>query len=384
MNIDVNEYLAELIFVRRWIHQHAEGSFQEEQTSEYIHQYLSSLGIDSVRTGKTGVVASIDTGRRGKTIAFRAELDAICLKEESSVEFTSLNEAFMHACGHDSHMAISMAAAKYIKEHLEQFQGKIKFIFQPAEELPPGGAIDLIRDGVLEDVDEIYALHCDPTQRTGTILMVEDVLMAAVDRFEIEVLGRGGHAASPHRTSDAVVMACEIVMSLQTIVSRNIAPTESAVVSVGSIKGGESFNAIAGRVSMKGTVRTFTPESRALIEKRIRETAEYITKIHGGSCRIQYLHGYPPVVNHRKAVEKIRRVAEELLGPENCIQRKYPDMGGDDFAYYLENITGAMFYYGTNPTGEEIPPLHSPHFCLDEAAMTTGLKMLIGLAQMQE
>lgn len=384
MKIDVNDYLEELVTVRRWIHQHAEGSFHENQTAEYVYNYLASLNIDPMRVGETGVVATIDTGRSGKTIAFRAELDALSLQEESGVEFTSLNKNFMHACGHDSHMAISLIAAKYIKEHLDQFRGKVKFIFQPAEELPPGGAIDLVKAGVVDDVDEIYALHCDPSQRTGTILVVEHVLMAAVDRFQIDILGRAGHAAAPQRTADAIVMACDVVMNLQTIVSRSISPTEAAVVSIGSIKGGDSFNAIAGQVSMKGTVRTLTPQSRTFIEERIKKTVHNIVEIYGGTCKIDYLHGYPPVVNNFDAIRKVEQVVSDVLGPDKCIIRPYPDMGGDDFAYYLEKVKGAMFYYGTNPTGGDVFPLHSPHFVLDESAMINGVKMLIGLCQTQE
>ena len=292
----------------------------------------------------------------------------------------------MHACGHDSHTAILMIAARYVKEHISQFKGKVVMIFQPAEELPPGGAIDIINGHFLDDlgIDEIYALHCDPTVPLGKILIVKGVLMAAVDNFEIEVIGKGGHAASPQKTIDAIAMAAHIVTQINTIRSRNTKPTEPALISIGSICGGNNFNVVAERVTIGGTVRTFSEDTRTFIEDRIKSIVAHTTGMYGGTFKINYLKGYPTVKNDMEAIEKVERVAVGLLGRENCLERKEPDMGGDDFAYYLQRIKGAMFYYGTNPTGEAVPPLHNCRFDLDEKAMLTGVEMLLGLIKEQE
>ncbi len=208
--------------------------------------------------------------------------------------------------------------------------------------------------------------------------------MAAVDNFEIEVIGKGGHAASPQKTIDAIAMAAHIVTQINTIRSRNTKPTEPALISIGSICGGNNFNVVAERVTIGGTVRTFSEDTRTFIEDRIKSIVAHTTGMFGGTFKINYLKGYPTVKNDLEAIEKVERVAVGLLGRENCLERKEPDMGGDDFAYYLQGIKGAMFYYGTNPTGEAIPPLHNCRFDLDEKAMLTGVEMLLGLVKEQD
>lgn len=385
---DLNGYYDELVSLRRHIHKNPEPSFHETETTNYICRYLDKFNIDYKRLPNTGLIARIDTGVPGKCVAFRADIDALKIEEDCSDGRTygSVNKGVMHACGHDSHTAILMIAARYVKEHISQFKGKIVMIFQPAEELPPGGAIDILNGHFLDDlgIDEIYALHCDPTVPLGKILIVKGVLMAAVDNFEIEVIGKGGHAASPQKTIDAIAMAAHIVTQINTIRSRNTKPTEPALISIGSICGGNNFNVVAERVTIGGTVRTFSEDTRTFIEDRIKSIVAHTTGMYGGTFKINYLKGYPTVKNDMEAIEKVERVAAGLLGRENCLERKEPDMGGDDFAYYLQRIKGAMFYYGTNPTGEAVPPLHNCRFDLDEKAMLTGVEMLLGLIKEQE
>lgn len=385
---EANDYYDQLVLLRRHIHKHAEPSFCETETTNYICDYMDGLKIDYERLPGTGLIAWIDTGAPGKCIAFRADIDALRIEEDCSDNrpYGSCNKGVMHACGHDSHTAILMIAARYVKEHISDFTGKMVMIFQPAEELPPGGAVDIVKGHFLDDmkIDEIYALHCDPTVPSGKILIVKGVLMAAVDNFEIEVIGKGGHAASPQKTIDAIAMAAHIVNEINTIRSRNIKPTEPALISIGSICGGNNFNVVAETVTIRGTVRTFSEETRSYIENRIKSITEHTTAMYGGTFKINYLKGYPTVKNDLDAIEKVERVAIELLGRENCCERKEPDMGGDDFAYYLQQIKGAMFYYGTNPTRKVIPPLHNSRFDLDEKAMMTGVEMLLGLMKEQD
>ena len=380
---DIQDYYEELVALRRHIHRHAELSFCEVETTKYICAYMDKLGIEYKRLPETGLIAWIDTKKPGRCIAFRADIDALRVEEDCSDGRTygSENKGVMHACGHDTHTAILMIAARYVKEHLADFSGKMVMIFQPAEELPPGGAVRIVEGHHLDGlgIDEIYALHCDPTVDLGKILIVKGVLMAAVDNFEIEVIGKGGHAASPQKTIDAIAIAVQIISQINAIRSRNTKPTEPALISVGYIAGGNNFNVVADKVTLGGTVRTFSAQTRTFIEERIKSLAEHTAAASGGTVKINYIKGYPMVENDLDAIAKVEAVASAVLGSENCGERREPDMGGDDFAYYLQKIKGAMFYYGINTGDPAIAPLHNRRFDLDERAMLTGVKMLLGL-----
>ena len=373
----LEDYYDEMVEIRRYLHQHPELSFQEVNTAHYIKAYYENLGIEvNGHVGGNGVVAKVYGSKPGKTVALRADFDALPIQEENEVPYKSLTPGVMHACGHDGHTASLLVLAKALHELKDELEGTYVMIHQHAEEYAPGGAIGMIKDGCLEGVDVIFGTHLWATEPVGTIQYRKGPIMAAADRFEITIQGRGGHGAQPHNTKDAVVIASQLVLNLQQIVSRRINPIDSAVISIGSFMADNAFNVIADKARLIGTVRTFNKDVRTFIE-------EEMEKVIKGTCitadcdyTYTYERGYPTVVNHDKETEFLVECAESITAIDT-IEQSDLQMGGEDFAYYLEHVKGTFFFTGAKPEGVTVAyPHHHPKFDINEKALLIAAKTL--------
>ena len=370
----------EIYAIRRHFHRYPELSFKEFNTAETISEHLDKLGIAHKKgVGKTGIVGEINFGP-GPTIALRADMDALPIQEENNLDYKSLNDGVMHECGHDGHMAILLGAANALSKNSRLKKGTVRFIFQPAEE-GLGGAKYMIEDGCLDKVDEIYGLHLWNYQLYGEVGIKDGPVMASADLFDIEVSGKGGHGATPQGTVDAIVVSCNLVTMLQTIVSRNTNPLESTVLSIGKIKGGHNFNIISYKVHMSGTTRAYTEENRKMIKQRMKEVIEGVSKSFGADIKLNYKDGYPPTVNHSTQVEKVLEAASSVVA--SGAKNPYLSMGGEDFSYYLQNKPGCFFFVGSAPNENEIlsTPHHCSHFNIDERALLIGASVYVNLIE---
>ena len=371
----------EIIDSRRYFHKYPELSFEEYNTAKVIKKKLLDIGI-SVKSGiaKTGLVGIIKGKKAGKTIALRADMDALPIQETSKITYKSTNKGVMHACGHDGHMATLIGAAKAIYSQRDKINGTVKLIFQPAEE-GFAGAKHMINEGVLDDVDEIYGMHLWNYQKIGEIGVKEGPIMAAADMFEIIITGKGGHGATPHGTVDAIVVSSHLINALQTIVSRNTNPLESTVVTVGTVNGGYNFNIIADKVVLKGTTRAYTLKNRTLIKSRIKTIIKGIEKIFGAKIVLNYKDGYPPTINNKKCSEHVMQAASTIVKGESF--SPYLSMGGEDFSYYLEKIPGCFFFVGSCPKNQKIlsTPHHCSHFNIDENALLIGASTFVKIIE---
>lgn len=370
-------YYDEMVSIRRYMHQHPELSFQEYNTANYIKDFYEQLKIEvKGNVGGNGVVAKVYGKKLGKTIALRADFDALPIQDEKDVPYKSLVPGVMHACGHDGHTATLLVLAKALNEMKDELEGNYVFIHQHAEEYAPGGAITMIEDGCLDGVDVIFGTHLWASEPTGTIQYRTGPIMAAADRFEILIQGKGGHGAQPHKTKDAIVTASQLVVNLQQVVSRKVNPVESAVVTVGSFIAENAFNVIADKAKLIGTVRTFNEDVRHFIEKEMERIIQGTCHMSSSSYQFTYERGYPAVVNHERETEFLINVAEEIPGVIS-IEETEPQMGGEDFAYYLQNVPGTFFFTGAKPAGVDTSyPHHHPKFDIDEKSMLIAAKTL--------
>ena len=363
---------------RRDFHQYPELSFKEHRTGDVIANELRSMGLEpKINVGKTGVTADLEFGD-GPTIGLRADMDALPIQETSGLSFSSKNDGVMHACGHDGHMAMLLGAAKVLTQKVDQYNGTVRFIFQPAEE-GEGGARYMIEDGCLEGLDEIYGIHVWNYQPVGEVGVKDGTVLAAADMFDIKIKGIGGHGAAPQGTVDSIVIASHLVQALQTIVSRNTNPLESTVISVGKINGGHNFNIIADEVSLSGTARAYTEENRSLIKTRMKEIIQGIEKTYNAQITFDYKDGYPPTINHTEPAEKVLKAAKQVVGSKAGMP--YLSMGGEDFAYYLKEKPGCFFFVGSAPNEKELfeTPHHCSHFNMDERALLVGPSIYLNL-----
>jgi amidohydrolase len=306
-------------------------------------------------------------------------MDALPIQEENQVPYRSRHDGVMHACGHDGHVAIALGTAYYLSQHRDQFLGTVKFIFQPAEE-GPGGAKPMIDAGVLENpaVDAIVGLHLWNNLPLGTVGVRSGALMAAVECFRCTILGRGGHGALPHQTVDAVVVAAQVVNALQTIVSRNVDPLESAVVTVGEFHAGTGLNIIADTARLSGTVRYFHPQFEHFFAQRLEQVIAGICQSHGARYELDYWKLYPPVINDARIAELVRSVAETVVETPVGIVPECQTMGGEDMSFFLQAIPGCYFFLGSaNPTKELAYPHHHPRFDFDETALRVGVELFV-------
>lgn len=368
---------------RRHFHRHPELSFQEERTAQAIATELIRLGL-SVRAGcgGTGVAGLLTGARPGRCVALRADMDCLPIAEQNRVPYRSRTEGRMHACGHDGHMAMLLGAARLLAARKERINGSVKFLFQPGEETPPGGALGMIRAGALKRpaVDAAFAVHVDSSLRTGTIGLRTGPMMAASDNFRIDITGRGGHAARPHDCLDPVVAGAEIVTALQTIVSRKADPAHPAVVTVGSFAAGTKHNIIPQTARLEGTARTIDRHSYNLMPRWIGTIATNVAKAHGQTVDYEYERGYPVLVNDPKMVGLAAEVAGGLFGKKAVKMIDQPLMGGEDFAYFLQQAPGCLIRLGTNSGPATAFPWHHPRFNIDETALPKGAQLLAELA----
>ncbi|GLY12098.1 amidohydrolase [Pseudobacillus badius] len=371
----------ETVRVRRYLHQHPELSFEEEETPKFIARLLTEMGIE-VKTGVggRGVVGIIRGGRPGKTVALRADFDALPIQDLKEVAYRSTVPGKMHACGHDAHTAALLSVAKALQEKREWLSGNVVLIHQFAEELVPGGAKEMIKDGCLEGVDAIFGTHLWSTIPVGQAAFQPQAIMAAADHFEVEITGKGGHGGLPHETVDPIMLGTNWVQLVQQIVSRNVSPLDSAVITVGAFHGGDAFNIIPEKVAIKGTVRTFRTEVQQVIERKMESIVRSLCEAAGASYNYQYIKGYPPVINHARETSFVRSCAEEVLGSDNCYVTE-PLMVGEDFSYYLQHVPGTFFLTGAgNAEKNAVYPHHHPRFDIDEEAMLHAGKILASAA----
>jgi amidohydrolase len=374
---EVESLEGELVEWRRDFHRHPEVEFEERRTSQVIRKFLEDLGMSVRAAAGTGLVAVLEGRPGGRTVALRADMDALPITEEGDKEYISQNPGAAHACGHDGHMAILMGTAKILSRWKERFRGRVVFLFQPAEEKPPGGAKPMAEAGALEGVDAVFGLHLWQLLPTGCVGIVKGPMMANSDSFSIAVKGRGGHGSRPQETVDPILAASHLVVNAQSIVSRNVDCLKPCVVSFGMIRGGTTFNVIPGEVTLIGTVRSFQPEVQKLAETRLREIAEETCRVFGATCAFEYEKGYPALVNHADMVDLVLKVTRQTLGEEK-IRPLEPIMGGEDFAYYLQKIPGAFFFLGMGD-GQHYPH-HHPAFDIDERALPQGVLLLTAIA----
>jgi amidohydrolase len=373
--------LADVVRWRREIHRHPELGFEEVQTGELVASELRKVGIETARVAKTGVLGIVRGAQPGKTIALRADMDALPIVEGSGEPFSSAIHGKMHACGHDAHTAMLLGAAISIARDRERLAGTIKFFFQPAEE-GPGGAKPMIEAGVMHGVDAVAMIHVWPTLPAGTIGIRRGPTTASCDDFDIEIRGRGGHGGYPHLAVDTIPIAAEIVGALQRIASREVDPLDAVVVAIGQIQGGYRRNVIADVTTISGTIRCLNEAVRATIPDRVERVVRGICDAHRATHAMKFALGYPSVHNDVALADRIADIARSTEGIPAVVTLDRPTMGAEDFSYFAQLAPGCMIRLGVGRPGDETPPmLHSPNFRLDEAALTSGVALFRALAQ---
>lgn len=380
----VNQIEKEVIEIRRHLHKYPELSNQEKETSNYIQQKLTEYGI-SFETGFAtyGVLGIIKGKHSGKTVALRADMDALSIQEENDHDFVSVHPNVMHACGHDAHTAMLLGAGYVLKQMEEKLHGTVLLVFQPAEEDSPiGGAQVMMDDGVFDTYkpDVIYGQHVWPTLPVGQVGVTDREMMGASDRFKIVLKGRGGHASMPHQTSDVVVAAGHLITSLQTIVSRNLDPLEASVVTVSVLRAGSMPNVIPTEAVLEGSIRTYSEAIREKLKKRFFTMVNQVAEAFEAEVAIQYKDGYPATVNTPEWAETVRQSARKMLG-EDATPVVKPSMAGEDFGRFLKKYPGCFIWLGVQiENEEERVPLHDPHFKINEAALSSGTGLLAQVA----
>ncbi|KAA9022026.1 M20 metallopeptidase family protein [Niallia endozanthoxylica] len=370
INEKLDKYYQDVVSWRRYMHQHPELSFKETKTAQYIREKLLSFGLEvKTNIGGNGLIGILKGAHPGKTIALRADFDALPIQDEKEVPYQSQVPGVMHACGHDGHTAALLGSAQVLSQFQQQLKGNVIFIFQPAEETPPGGAKFMVEEGVLEGVDYVFGAHLDSQTPLGKITVGEGYQMAAVDKFAIHIQGKGGHGARPHDSIDSIVIGSEIVSSLQKVVSRGVNPLKSAVVTIGVFQSGSAFNVIADKALLEGTVRTFDDDTRKRVENQIRSIVAGITGAYGATYTMDYLNGYPALYNHPQETQIVKSLLAEAFSEEN-IAEMVPSMGAEDFSYFLLERPGTYFRVGSqNANPETAYPHHHPKFDIDEKAL---------------
>lgn len=373
----IDDLYSEMVEIRRYLHQHPEVSFQEFKTAKYIADFYEKLNIPyETNIGGNGVIATLKGGKPGKTVALRADFDALAIQDEKDVSYKSKHPGAMHACGHDGHTATLLILAKVMKDYQEDLQGTIVFLHQHAEEETPGGAISIVASGKLDHVDAVFGNHLWATTTLGTMETRKGVFMAGTDRFEITIQGQGGHGAYPHQTKDAIVIGAEVVSQLQNIVSRRIDPLETAVITVGRFDAGTTFNIIANKATLIGTVRYLDPDIQRIVKEEMERVVKGICIANNADYELNYAVGYPPVMNYEEETDLVFQASKQIPEVKKSLEVS-PQMGGEDFAHYLTSKPGAFFFTGAKKEGHSYPH-HHPKFDFDEKAMPIAAKMLIG------
>ena len=361
------KYLQHMINLRETIHMYPEDGFSEFTTSKIIIEELEKLGIKVQKNvAKTGVVGLIEGKYPGKTVLLRADMDALKIQEQADVEYKSKIDGMMHACGHDGHVAGLLGAAMILNELKDNLHGNVKLVFQPAEERD-GGALPMIEEGVLENpkVDAAFAAHLWGYLNEGEVHLKEGPMMASPDIFNINVIGKGGHGAVPQESIDPIVITCQIVNSLQTIVSRKINPLDPVVITCGRIQGGDCHNVIPNEVELEGTIRTFNEETRNWVPKVMEDLIRGITTSQGAAYEFKYEPKYPALINDKYMTSFAKESLKKVDGEENVFDLKEPNMGGEDFAYFAQKVPSAFIFVGIANNKSEPVIHHNPYFKWD-------------------
>jgi amidohydrolase len=370
--------------LRRHLHRFPELSGEEHDTSATVQEKLHDHGIPfTTGYARTGVLGVVEGGRPGKTVALRADMDALPIQEENGHPFVSEVDGVMHACGHDAHTAMLLGAGWMLDDAKDDLPGRVLLVFQPAEEASPtGGARRMMEEGVFREhrPDVVFAQHVSPELPVGHVGVRRGPITGASDRFKVTIEGEGGHASKPHQTIDAIVVANQVINSLQTIVSRDVDPLCSAVLTVGKIRGGTRYNAIAQWTTLEGTIRTFSPDTKESVKERFHSIVNGVAESMEASARIEYLDGYPATVNTPEWAERVRKTAQDLLGEEATPEIE-PSLGGEDFGRFLLEYPGAYFRLGVaSPNDPEKRRLNDSRFDIDEAALGLGTELFAQLA----
>lgn len=369
-----------LVAIRRAIHQHPELGNKEFKTSALVRSVLRTAGIPARTVAGTGVVGLITGGRgTGKTLALRADMDALPIQEQTGMPYASTCDGVMHACGHDANTSIVLGAALELHRQRNSFAGTVKVLFQPNEE-SAGGAKKMIAAGALKKpaVDAILGVHVSPWLKAGTLGVKYGAMMAAVDKFVIDIEGEGGHGAYPHLAVDAVVVAAQVVSALQTVVARQTSPVDPVVLTIGTIAGGQRYNIICNRVRMEGTVRTLNDAVRSRVKGLMERHLKQVTAAFGARYTMLYENLGSALVNTESLVDLCRRAGEEMLGASHVTVLDKPSMGGEDFSEYLQTVPGCFLYFGTAP--RKAYPWHHARFDIDESVLSRGARLLAGTA----
>ena len=379
---DIDEIMPGVIADRRYLHQHPELGFQEFETARLVAERLEAMGVEDIRTGiavtgVTGLIQGTKIGGPKKVVLVRADMDALPILEENEVDYRSQTDGKMHACGHDAHTSMLLGVARLLLDRRDEFSGAVKLLFQPAEE-GGGGARVMIEEGVLDDptVDLVFGQHVMAELPVGKIELRPGACMAAADRFDILIKGKGGHGAQPHLTVDPIAVGAQIVTALQTIVAREVDPTREAVVTVGAFLAGEASNVIPDTAALRGTLRSFDPEIRKLLGRRVGEIATGIAHAMRAEVEYTYSPGYPATINDPEQTEMVREVAESIVGAENVLIGDL-QMGAEDFSYFLEKKPGSFFFTGTRDEDRGILwGHHHPRFDVAEEGMAIGMEVM--------
>ena len=382
------EYFEDVVNIRRHIHEHPELSFHEFKTSEYVKKKLIEYGIENITDGfvKTGILAVIEGSRKAtgktRTIALRADMDALPITETNDVAYKSKNEGVMHACGHDIHTASLLGTARILNDLKTEFAGRILLVFQPGEELLPGGAKLMLEEGIFNQYrpEAVIAQHVLPDMDAGTVGFKSGMYMASSDEIYLTVKGKGGHAALPHLTADTVLMASQIIVSLQQIASRNANPAIPTVLSFGKVEANGATNVIPDKVKITGTFRTMNEEWRAEAHQRIEKIAQSVATAMGGSCEVNIVKGYPFLVNDETVTARASKAAEEYLGSSKVVDMDIR-MTAEDFAYFSQAFPSTLFRLGVRkPNSKDIRNLHTSDFDADEEVIKTSIGNLSWIA----
>lgn len=375
------ELYQEMVELRRYFHMHPELSFEEKHTPAKIAEYLTEIGIEvKTNVGRNGVLGYIRGGKPGKTVALRADFDALPIQDEKDVPYKSQVPGVMHACGHDGHTATLLAVAKVLQANREQLAGNVVLIHQFAEEVAPGGAKAMIEAGCLDGVDAIFGTHLSSSFPTGAVGYRSGPIAAASDGFSITIQGKGGHGAAPQESVDPIAVGAVLITHLQQIVSRRVDPQKPAVFTIGSFHSGEAFNVIPDTATIQGTVRTYHPEVQELIMGELDRIVKGTCEAANAGYSVQYTKGYPAVINHKKETLLLADCAKQAVGEDQVFEME-PFMSGEDFAYYLQHVPGTFFFTGAcNEALGASYPHHHPRFDIDEKSMLAAAKIMVTAA----
>jgi amidohydrolase len=365
----------DIIDWRRSFHQYPEQGFEEYETSKKIKQLLDEFKIPYNAVAGTGVTGKLRTNNKKSFVGIRADMDALPIEEKTGLSFASRNKGVMHACGHDGHIATVLGVARILSDMRQELKGNVKFVFQPCEEKPPGGALRMIKEGAVEDVSHMIGFHYFPSLELKKIWIGKGAVMANTDFFKITVKGKGGHGSAPHLTDDPVVCSSMLINSFQSIVSRKMNPLKEAVLSICKISGGSTFNVIPEKVELTGTVRSLDKKIQEIIKLEIKKKTENICKAFGCKGTIDYKTHSPVVINNPEMSEKIQEISKEILEPSDLAEL-HPSMGGEDFAYFAEKIPSCYIFVGV---GKNCGGLHTANYILNEEILPFTTEYLVNL-----